>query len=264
VHPIERLRYVARASGAPADDIVQEAAASLAGFADDPASLVTACRRLLDRHPANGPVWWLCARVLTAPDPAEEAWRCLDEHQGDPTANELGHALPDGARVVVIGWPDRLTSALGRRGDLSVRVIDVEGDGPGLVRTLDRFDVPAADVEVTGLAAAVADSDLLVVDAAAIGPATVLAASGSWAAAAVARSEAVAVWVVAGVGRVLPAGTWPAVVRRLGSTATAPWDHEHDHLPLTLVDQLVGIEGPEPVAEGLRRADVPDVPELRR
>jgi hypothetical protein len=54
------------------------------------------------------------------------------------------------------------------------------------------------------------------------------------------------------------------VVRRLGSTATAPWDHEHDHLPLTLVDQLVGIEGPEPVAEGLRRADVPDVPELRR
>ncbi len=264
MHPIERLRYVARASGAPAEDIVAEAAASLAGFADDPASLVTACRRLLDRHPANGPLWWLCARVLAAPDPAEEAWRCLDEHQGDSTATELGHALPGDARVAVIGWPERLTSALARRGDLAVRVIDVEGNGPGLVRALDRFDVPAADVEVTGLAAAVADSDLLLIDAAAVGPEIVLAAPGSWAAAAVARSETVPVWVVAGVGRVLPPSAWPALVRRLGGATTPPWDHEHDRLPLALVDRLAGVAGPEPVPDGLRRSDVADVPELRR
>lgn len=264
MHPIERLRYVARASGAPADDVVQEAAASLAGFADDPTSLVTACRRLLDRHPANGPIWWLCARVLTAPDPAEEAWACLDEHQGDPTADELGHALPDGARVAVVGWPERLTSALARRGDLSVRVIDVEGDGPGLVRALERFDLPAADVEVTGLAPAVAESDLVLVDTAAIGPKVALAPAGSWAAAAVARTESVPVWAVGGVGRVLPRGTWPSMLRRLGGAATAPWEHDHDRLPLALVDRLAGVAGPEPVNDGLRRADTPDVPELRR
>ena len=31
----------------------------------DPPGLVTACRRILDRHPLSGPLWWLAARVLT-------------------------------------------------------------------------------------------------------------------------------------------------------------------------------------------------------
>ena len=93
MHPIERLRFVARATGAPPDDVVREAAASLAGFAGDPASLVTACRRLIDRHAANGPIWWLCARTLVAADPADEAWRCLDAYVADPTVTELAHAL---------------------------------------------------------------------------------------------------------------------------------------------------------------------------
>lgn len=264
MHPIERLRYVARASGAPADDVVREAAASLAGFADDPSSLVTACRRLIDRHAANGPVWWLCARVLTASDPADEAWRCLDELHGDTTVDELCHALPEGARTVVIGWPERLAPGLSRRGDLAVRVIDVEGDGPGFARLLERLDVVADHVPVTGLAAAVADSDLVVLDALAVGPHVALAAPGSWQAAAVASTEDVPVWLVAGIGRLLPAGLWAPLLRRLGGAATAPWHHEHDRVPLALVDQLAGSAGPEPVADGLRREVTPDVAELRR
>src|SRR5215213_4877403 len=64
VHPIERLRYVARAGGLDLVELVQDAALALSGFADDPAALVTACRSLVDRHPAAGPVWWLAARVL--------------------------------------------------------------------------------------------------------------------------------------------------------------------------------------------------------
>jgi hypothetical protein len=264
VHPIERLRFVARATGAPADDVVREAAASLAGFAGDSASLVTACRRLIDRHAANGPVWWLCARTLVATDPADEAWRCLDSYVADPTVGELAHALPEGARVVVVGWPERLAPALARRGDVEVRVVDVDGDGPGFVRALERVDVEAVDVPIAGLAAAVAHSDLVVLDLAAACSETALVASGSWAAAAVARAAGIEVWAVAGTGRLVPDGMWPALVGRLSGAATAPWDHDHDHLPLSLVDRLVGPVGPEPVAGGLRRVDTPDAAELRR
>ncbi|HEX2576859.1 MAG TPA: hypothetical protein VHK88_10970 [Aquihabitans sp.] len=264
MHPIERLRYVARATGAPADDVVREAAASLAGFAGDPASLVTACRRLIDRHAANGPVWWVCARTLVAADAADEAWRCLDDLVADPTIDELSHALPDGGRLVVVGWPERLGPALARRGDVEVRVVDVEGDGPGFVRFLERSDVGAVDVAVTGLAGAAATADLVLVDTSAVGPEVALAAPGSWAAAAVARAAGVPVWTVAGAGRLVPRSLWPSLQGRIQGAATAPWGLEHDLLPLDLVDRLAGPAGPEPVAEGLRRIDTPDVAELRR
>ncbi len=264
MHPIERLRFVARATGAPADDVVREAAASLAGFSGDPASLVTACRRLIDRHAANGAVWWLCARTLVASDPGDEAWRCLDAYVADATVAELAHALPDGARVVVVGWPERLAPALARRGDVEVRVVDVDGDGAGFVRALERAQVEAVDVSAAGLAAAVADSDLVVLDVEATCSTTALVAPGSWAAAAVARAADVEVWGVAGVGRVVPEPMWPALTRRLAGAATAPWERDHDHLPLALVDRLLGPQGPEPLADGLRRVDTPDAAELRR
>ena len=71
MHPIERLRYVARSSGADQALLVRETAGALAGLGFDPPGLVTACRRILDRHLASGPLWWLCARVLTANDPLQ-------------------------------------------------------------------------------------------------------------------------------------------------------------------------------------------------
>jgi len=264
VHPIERLRFVARATGAPADDVVQEAAASLASFADDPVSLVTACRRLIDRHPANGPIWWLCARTLLAADPADEAWRCHSDFVGDPTVDELAHALPEGAAVAVIGWPERLAPPFARRGDVQVRVVDVDGDGPGFVRALERFDVDAVDVPVSGLATAVAASDLVVLDASAIGPRDALVAPGGWAAAAVARASERPVWLVGGRGRAVPAGLWPALQRRLGGAARAPWEQDHDPLPLELVDQVAGPGGLRTVADALATVDTPDAAELRR
>lgn len=264
MHPIERLRYVARATGAPPDDVVQEAAASLATFADDPVSLVTACRRLIDRHPANGPIWWLCARTLVAADPGDEAWRCHSDFHADPTVDELAHALPDGAAVAVVGWPDRLAGAFARRGDVQVRVIDVDGDGPGFVRALERLDVEAVDVAVSGLAPAVAASDLVVIDASAIGPRDALVAPGGWAVAAVARTSERPVWLVGGRGRVVPAGLWPALQARLGGAARAPWERGLDPLPLELVDQVAGPAGLQVVADALATVDTPDAAELRR
>jgi len=41
MHPIERLRYVARASGAPQDVLVQETARALASFSGDPHSVIS-------------------------------------------------------------------------------------------------------------------------------------------------------------------------------------------------------------------------------
>jgi hypothetical protein len=264
MHPIERLRYVARATGASPDEVVREAAGSLASFADDPASLVTACRRLIDRHPANGPIWWLCARTLLAGDPADEVWRCATEFHQDRAPDELGHALPDDATVVVIGWQERLAGALIPRGDVTVRVVDVDGDGPGFVRALERLDVDALDVPVSGLAPAVASADLVVVVAGAIGPRDALCAPGSWAAAAVARTAEVPVWLLGGVGRVLAAPLWSSAVERLGRPGGEAWDRGHDLVPLELVDQVAGTAGLGLTSSAVASVDAPDAPELRR
>ena len=55
VHPIERLRYVARARGADAESLVRETAGALRGLGLDPSGLVVACRRIVERHPTSGP-----------------------------------------------------------------------------------------------------------------------------------------------------------------------------------------------------------------
>ncbi len=264
MHPIERLRAVARASGAPADRVAREAAGSLAGFSDDPVALVTACRRLVERHPTNATVWWLCARTLVSAQPADEPWRCLDRLASDPTLRELAHALPEGATIAVVGWPERLERAFTPRGDIEVSVIDVLGDGPGFVRELERSGVTAHDRPVTALAAAVAEADLLVLDMEALGPDWAIAGPGSWAAAAVAATSAVPVWGVAGLGRVLAARLWTALEGRVDAAADKAWSTEHDRMPLALVDRLATDRGLESVANGSARTDAPDAPELAR
>lgn len=257
MHPIERLRHVARADGAPVDDVVRSAAASLAGFSDDPVALVTACRRLIERHPDNGPIWWLCARVLAAPDAGDEAWRCLDAWVADRTPAELGHALPEGGVVAVVGSPERFLPALATRGDLTVVVLDVEGDGYGFVRRLDAVDVRADTVDVSRLGPAVAASDVVLVDARAVSATGVVATPGSWPAAAVAHTSGVPVWAVGGVGRVIAPSTWEAMALRLDVVAV-------DRVAAELVDQVVGETGLDDWTAALGRGDMPDVPELRR
>src|SRR5581483_9490795 len=196
MHPIERLRYVARSSGAPAELLVRETAGALAALGFDPPGLVTACRRILDRHPVSGPLWWLCARVLTASDPNVEAWNAADDVAADATADLLAYALPDDATVCVLGWPDRIGEALPRRGDLDVLVVDALGEGTGLVRRLLHADMEVVDVPMSGLGAAVADADLLLLEASAIGPGSFVGVAGSRAAAAVAAVSETPTWLV--------------------------------------------------------------------
>lgn len=264
MHPIERLRYVARATGAPGDDVFREAVSSLAGFAADPSALVTACRRLVDRHPTNGLIWWLCARTLVAPDPADEAWRCLDDHVTDPTQRELAHALPEGARIALVGHPWRLGDALTRRGDVEVWVVDLVGDGPGFVRELDGGDVAAVDVPFTGLASAADAADLVLLEASAVGPEHAVCEPGSWALAAVARTSGTPTWLVGGVGRMVPDGLWPPLVDRMRVSSPGPWSADSDLLPIELVDRIVGPAGPVEPSVARAAVDTPDVAELRR
>ena len=124
MHPIERLRYVARASSGDQRMLVRETASAIAGLDLDPAGLVVACRRIVERHPTAGPLWWLCASLLAANDPFREAWGLADYVDDDPTPNQLMHLLPDDATVCVVGWPDLAGEALMRRGDATVLVID--------------------------------------------------------------------------------------------------------------------------------------------
>lgn len=266
MHPIERLRYVARASGAPQAALVRETAAALGSLAFDPAGLVTACRRVLDRHPASGTLWWLAARVLTTlGDPDEEGWRCADELDDDPTADRLVDALPAEATVCVLGWPELVGEALVRRGDVEVLAVDALDEGAGLLRQLRSAGVDATDVPVTGLGAAASTADLVLLEATAAGTGGVVAVAGSRAAGAVAHQAGVPVWAVVGHGRRLPAPLFAALLDRVvGAHAQEPWESPDELVPGVLLDAVAGPAGPVEPAVALAEADCPVAAELLR
>jgi len=261
MHPIERLRYVARSSGASQEMLVRETAGALAALGFDPPGLVTACRRILDRHPLSGPLWWLSARVLTSNDANNEAWNAADEITADDTGDVLAYNVPDDSVVCVLGWPDVIGDALPRRGDVSVLVVDSLGEGSGLVRRLLHSDVDAEDVPMSGLGAAVCDSNLVLLEASAIGPTGFIGVAGSRAAAATARHAGVPVWLVGGIGRLLPRRMWGALSGRLDLLGE-PWDLDDELVPLDLVDRIAMPTGILPVDEALKLTDCPIAPEL--
>jgi hypothetical protein len=264
VHPIERLRYVARADGAGPTSLATEAAHALAGFADDPAALVTACRRLVDRHPTTGPLWWLACRVLASTEPQQEVWRVADELEADPTSVVLTDRMPGDATVIVLGWPELVGRALSRRGDLRVLLVDALGEGSSLARRLHASGGDVLEIPESGLGSAVVEADLVVLEASVLSGGQFAAVAGSRAAASVARLASLPVWVVAGAGRVLPARLGEAVWRRLADDPDSPWDRDDELVPLDLVDCVMGPSGPEAAPDALRRSDCPVTPELLR
>lgn len=260
VHPIERLRYVARGAAIEQRVLLREAASALGGLDGEEGSLVLSCKRLLDRQPTAGPLWWLCARLLCAGEIRPEAWRCADEIEQDPTPRHLIDLLPDDASVLVLGWPELVADALPARGDLEVLVVDAMGDGDAFVRRLTASDVDAQTVPEAGAGAAAAMSDVVLLEATASGPSGFLAVAGSRGAAAVARHAGVPVWVVIGTGRALPGRLWDALRARLDDES--PWDADVELVPLDLADVVVGPTGSDTPEQVVRRADCPAAPEL--
>jgi hypothetical protein len=259
MQPFERLRAIARHGG---DDrlLVAEAADCLAEFDDDPAALVVTCRRLLQHHPERAPLWWLCARVLAAPEPSEAAWDAEALMRADNTADRLAALLPFPADhpIAVLGWPELSGAALAIRPDLeALAVRSNHGDDRWRTR-LARSDASARPVDLTE-AVALEPSHVLV-EVAGAGPTQVLVAEGTEAVLATLARPALVVWLVAGVGRVLPARMFEAMTRRLGD----PEDHGLELLDVQIADRIAGPTGlVRPVAL-IRRVDSPVAPELLR
>ena len=262
--PAERLRSVTR-RGVSDHALAAEAAGALAGFASEPASLVVACRRVLAHHRSHGALWWVCARILAAPEPnvaAREATALLD---GDRTANRLAATLPlfdDGDLVATLGWPHAVDEALAERIDVpavSLRVDGLDAFGDLRYRQTDR-NVPVVDTwDIEALS-------LLLVPAFAIGPDRALVPAGTDGLLRDLGARVRDVWLVGGVGRVLPA--------RLFDAALAAAEHVDDMLDpeelvpdvvsLERVDRIAGPRGVEAPLDAAARIDCPIVPELLR
>jgi hypothetical protein len=262
VHPIERLRYVARASDDAAPGLlVREAAGALASFSSDPAALVTACRRLVDRQPQVASIWWLASTVLGASEPAYAAWAAADSFESDPTPQQLIEFFPEGATVLVLGWPSLVGPAIAKRGDLDLLVLDANGEGHSLVRRLERLGTDAILVDERGVGAAAAACDVVVLEANGLGGSGMTAIVGSLAAAATARAIGKQVVAAVGVGRVLPERIWQTYLARLDELSD-PWDCDIDVVPSGLIDLVIGPNGPQSFIDAAKRADCPIAPEL--
>ena len=252
--PFERLRYLARYSG---DDraLADEAADCLADFDDDPAQLVLVCRRLLAHHPANGPLWWLCARVVGAADPAvaaREARRAVDR---DRTAARLAAVLPfpHDEPIVVLGWPATTGTALAERPDLDVAVVRPDRGDIGLRSRLGGVDRPLRMVDTTEAMALGATH--LLVEVLVTSPTTALVPEGTadlrWG-----LGEA-ALWLVAPVDRILPERMFGVVREHIGAD-------DGEVLAIADADRVAGPGGLDSAERFVTRLDCPLAPELLR
>jgi hypothetical protein len=190
VHPFEMLRAVARSRRGSPGELAADAAWGLAALAyDEPAAVLPACRRLLERQPACGPLWWLSARVLVAGDAAAEAERCGSVLEEDPTPEMIHEAALSGGKRT---GPARSGS----------------DDDWGQLRIVRRGGVGE-------LAAA----DAALVEVSAIGPDAMVVTSSGRALYRAAASAGTPVWIESGVGRLLPGKLWAALADRLGDGA---------------------------------------------
>ena len=238
MHPIERLRYVARAGAVPVVPLVRESAAALVSFADDPKGLLTSCRRLLDRRRDCGPLVWLAARMLAAMDPRSEAISVMEALDADTTGRALEdgmHTLRSGSSVLAAGELGAFAAALHDRPDLrSLKPHDPEAAGP---------------------------VDLVLMTSDCVGPSQALVAAETVPVAEAAHRRGTPVWLIAGAGRILPGPMWDLL-----SARRRPDDPAMRGLAVLDLDRFVtrvvtpsGLRTP---TEAARQSDCPVVPEL--
>jgi hypothetical protein len=258
VLPFERLRALARYAG---DDrgLVDEVADCLTRFDADPVQLVLVCRRLLAHHPANGPLWWLCAHAVGASDPAAAVRAAQRTAARDRTAERLTAVLPfpHDEPIAVLGWPETAGAALAARPDLDVVVVRPDRPDPGLRSRLGAAERPVRVVDVTEAMASGATH--LLVEVLATSPTTALVPAGltdlRW---SLADAEC---WLVAPVDRILPERLLATMVR-VG--AAADDEPGTETVALTDVARIAGPGGLDSAVRFPTRLDCPAAPELQR
>jgi len=233
---------VARSRAVDESELVREAAIALGSMHTSGPDLVVACRRIVERHAEIGALWWLCARLLTSPEPTRLAWQIADEVASDPTPRAIAAALPDDATVVTIGWPAVAGAALMRRGDARVLCADSRHEASAFLRMLERADIECDPVPAESLARAVAVADLVLIEGIAACRRRVLAPVGSHVLAAVAAHLEVPVWCALGIGRRLPCEYVDAIADRV-LAGCEPFDAEVDELPIGLLSHVATTSG---------------------
>lgn len=263
MHPIERLRYVARATGADPATLVGETAMALRDLQMEPAGLVLACRRIIERHPTVGPLWWLCARLLSSTDPFELAEQLGTEVAHDSTATHLANALAPDSTLCMVGWSYVGMQVAVQRGDCRVLVVDSHGDGQAAVNALERANVSAEYVDLESAAGAITIADTVVIEALACGPGEVLCVGGSHAVASIAYCMSRPAWLVAGVGTNLPEVMWSAMKERT-FCGRESWQVGVDVVPVELFSSVIGPAGVSTSSPNRFVADCEPMPELLR
>jgi translation initiation factor 2B subunit (eIF-2B alpha/beta/delta family) len=262
MHPIEHLRYVARARGADPALLVRETAEAMMAMRIDASGIMIACRRIVERQADCGPLWWFASKVVTSIEPAETAWELAAAIEHDATPRQLAEAIAQDATVVVVGDGDLVAEGLSRRGDVQVYVVDSRHRATSVVRQLERAEVPCDPVQPEALAAVIAAADLVLVECVAMSPERGLVPVGGLAAALVAADVGVPIWMVGGVGRRLPEEYVAAIETRLGE-AVDPVDGEYESVRVDLLAAVVTEHG-SGAPSVMGRPDCPFAPELLR
>jgi hypothetical protein len=193
-------------------------------------------------------------------------WELADEIRTDPTGAELAAVLPDEAVVVTIGDPDVVGSGLIRRGDVRVLALDAGFTATSFVRRLERYDVDVEAVDAGVAGVAVQRADVVLVEALAVDSGRTIVPVGSSTIAAAASAFGSELWVVAGVGRRLPAGFVEAMVGKLDALAADhdPWDLDVEVIPTSMFTHVVGPYGKVPMGPPAIVAECPMAHELLR
>ena len=223
-----------------------------------------ACRRIVERHPFVGPLWWLTAGICSSVEPFDAVWELAGESRSDRTATHLAHELPDDARVVTIGAPAIVAAGLVRRGDIEVLAFDAHHDASRFVRHLERADVDVDPIEAGVAGAVVVTADVVLVEAMALDASRVVVPIGSSTIAGLAGASDIECWLVAGIGTRLPAGFVDAMVAAHTNMCeeSDPWDLEVEILATSTFTSVVGPRGRLPMGPHATAPECNFTPEL--
>jgi hypothetical protein len=198
--------------------------------------------------------------VLAAPEPSEAAWEAERMVLDDRTPGRLAALLPfpHERPVAVLGWPELTGEALESRPDLEVLVVRRPDEPQSWRARLARSDASARPVD--GVEAYALEPSHVLVEVEAASPTHALLFDGTRDALDEFRRPTTIVWLVAGVGRVLPARLFDAMARRI----EPPEDHGLELVDVQLADRIAGPTGLDRPENLQRRVDAPVAPELLR